>query len=309
MRLLHWPAFLYAGEAAVRSMLGGSSGPGPRERSGSDQLESRDWLSRGSAAETPKDARPRPGAAGRLRFYLHAQSTSLGAHALEQLVFALCSWLPGVPGVALRGLAYRLILHMRGWVAIEPGVRICQAANVTLHDGAYIDQGAYLHACPAGIEVGENTYVMHHAELHVYNFRNLEQSGIWIGRNCIVGEYSVFRGQGGIVIGDNVIIGPHVQIMAVDHVFDDPTRPILEQGLRAFGVTVEDDAWIGAGAIVLDGVRIGRGAVVGAGAVVTRDVAPHTVVAGVPARLIRRIQRQRAVARQAAMAREMVGQR
>jgi len=92
----------------------------------------------------------------------------------------------------------------------------------------------------------------------------------------------------------------------VDHVFDDPTRPILEQGLRAFGITIEDDAWIGAGAIILDGVRIGRGAVVGAGAVVTRDVAPHTVVAGVPARLVRRIQRQRAATRQAASAREGV---
>ncbi|HOG46438.1 MAG TPA: acyltransferase [Anaerolineae bacterium] len=268
--------------------------------------ELRDWLSHGDAEEAPQDARPRSSVRERLRFYVHAQSTGVAAHIFEQLVFAVCSWLPGVPGVALRALAYRLILHMRGWAAIEPGVRICQAANLTLHDGAYIDHGVYLHACPAGIEIGANTYVMHRAELHVYNFRNLEQSGIWVGRNCIIGEYSVLRGQGGIVIGDNVIIAPHVQIMAVDHVFDDPTRPILEQGLRAFGITIEDDAWIGAGAIILDGVRIGRGAVVGAGAVVTRDVAPHTVVAGVPARLVRRIQRQRAATRQAASAREGV---
>ncbi len=279
----------------------------PRERL--QLAEYRDWSSHGNAQEAPKDARPRLSLGERLRFYVHAQSTGVGAHILEQLVFALCSWLPGLPGVALRALSYRLILHMCGWAAIESGVRICQAANLTLHDGAYIDQGVYLHACPAGIEIGENSYVMHRAELHVYNFRHLEQSGIWIGRNCIIGEYSVLRGQGGIVIGDNVIIAPHVQIMAVDHVFDDPSRPILEQGLRAFGITIEDDAWIGAGAIILDGVRIGRGAVVGAGAVVTRDVAPHTVVAGVPARLVRRIQRQRALTRQAAVAREAVGTR
>lgn len=262
--------------------------------------ELRDWLTSDVAEEVPQDARPKPRTRERLGFYVRAQSTSIGAHLVEQLIFALCSWLPGLPGVALRGLAYRLILHMRGWAAVESGVRICQAGNVTLHDGAYLDHGVYLHACPAGIEIGENTYVMHRAELHVYNFRGLEQSGIWIGCNCIIGESSIIRGQGGVTIGDNVIVAPHVQIMAVEHVFDDPTRPILEQGLRAFGITIEDDAWIGAGAIILDGVRIGRGAVVGAGAVVTRDVAPHTVVAGVPARLIRRIHRSRAAARQAA---------
>ena len=271
--------------------------------------EDRGWLAQGDAEHSPRDARPRPGVRERLSFYIHAQSTSVRAHVLEQIIFALCSWLPGVPGIALRAVAYRLILHMRGWVAIEPGVRICQAGNVTLHDGAYLDHGVYLHACPAGIEIGANTYVMHRAELHVYNFRGLEQSGIWVGRNCIIGENSVIRGQGGVTIGDNVIIAPHVQIMAVDHVFDDPSRPILEQGLRAFGITIEDNAWIGAGAIILDGVRIGQGAVVGAGAVVTRDVAPHTVVAGVPARLVRRIQRQRVAPGRAGVARQLVGQR
>jgi acetyltransferase-like isoleucine patch superfamily enzyme len=268
-----------------------------------------DWLAPREAEDAPRDARPRPGLRERLGFYIRAQSTSVGAHLLEQVVFALCSWLPGLPGIALRAVAYRLIVHMRGWVAIEPGVRICQARNLTLHDGVYLDHGVYLHACPAGIEIGANTYVMHRAELHVYNFRGLEQSGIWVGRNCIIGENSVIRGQGGVTIGDNVIIAPHVQIMAVDHVFDDPGRPILEQGLRAYGITIEDNAWVGAGAIILDGVRVGEGAVVGAGAVVTRDVAPHTVVAGVPARLVRRIQRQRVAPGRAGVARQLVGQR
>jgi acetyltransferase-like isoleucine patch superfamily enzyme len=281
-----------------------------RERPGGDALaDLQEWLGHDDAHDAVRDARPKTSIRERLRFYLCAQSTSLGAHLLEQIVFALCSWLPGLPGIALRALAYRLILCMRGWAAIEPGVRICQARNVTLHDGVYLDQGVYLHACPAGIEIGQNSYVMHRAELHVYNFRGLEQSGIWVGRNCIIGESSIIRGQGGVTIGDNVIIAPNVQIMAVDHVFDDPTRPILEQGLRAFGITIEDDAWIGAGAVILDGVRIGRGAVVGAGAVVTRDVAAHTVVAGVPARLVRRIQRPRATARRVAVARELVARR
>jgi acetyltransferase-like isoleucine patch superfamily enzyme len=78
-------------------------------------------------------------------------------------------------------------------------------------------------------------------------------------------------------------------MLAVNHVFDDPTRPMVEQGITAEGIVVEDDVWIGAGAIITDGVRICKGAVVAAGAVVTQDVPPYTVVGGVPAKALRKI--------------------
>ena len=78
-------------------------------------------------------------------------------------------------------------------------------------------------------------------------------------------------------------------MLAVNHVFDDPTRPMVEQGITAQGIVVGDDVWIGAGAILTDGVHVGHGAVVAAGAVVTGDVPPHTVVGGVPARVLRHI--------------------
>jgi acetyltransferase-like isoleucine patch superfamily enzyme len=81
-------------------------------------------------------------------------------------------------------------------------------------------------------------------------------------------------------------------MLAVNHVFSDPHRPMVEQGITAQGIVVEDDVWIGAGAIITDGVRIGKGAVVAAGAVVTKDVLPHTVVAGIPARIIKDITSQ-----------------
>jgi len=125
--------------------------------------------------------------------------------------------------------------------------------------------------------------------LHVYNFRNLPHAGIRIGRHSLIGEYNVIRGQGGVVIGDRVYTSPHCQLIAVNHVFDDPGRPFVEQGITAQGIVVEDDVWLGSGAIILDGVRVGRGAVVAAGAVVNQDVPPHTVVGGVPARVIREI--------------------
>jgi acetyltransferase-like isoleucine patch superfamily enzyme len=271
--------------------------------------EYRDWLSNGNADSGPLDARPNRHLRDYLRFYIEAHSTSVGSYVWEQLVFSLFSWIPGLPGIASRALAYKSLLHCKSWVAIEPGVRICQPRNVTLGNGVYLDHGVYLHACPQGIRIGDNSYIMHHAELHVYNFRGMQHSRIRLGRNCIVGEFSVIRGQGGVAIGDSVIIGPRVQIMAVDHVFDDPGRPILEQGIQALGIEIEDGAWIGAGAIILDGVRIGRGAVVGAGAVVTHDVARHTVVAGVPARLLRRIRRSRPATRESRVRREAVTER
>jgi acetyltransferase-like isoleucine patch superfamily enzyme len=224
-----------------------------------------------------------------LRLYLSRQASSLGRYIWEQLILTLLGWMPTVVGVGLRAVAYRLIMRLEGLVAIERGVRVRFADQIRLGKGVYLDEGVYLHACPAGIEIGENTLVMHHAELHVYNFRNLPHAGIRIGRDSLIGEFNILRGQGGIVIGDRVYTSPLVQLAAVNHVFADPTRPFVEQGITAQGITVEDDVWIGAGAIITDGVRIGQGAVVAAGAVVTRDVPPHTVVAGVPARVVKTI--------------------
>lgn len=224
-----------------------------------------------------------------IRLYLSRQASSTGRYLLEQSLQLLFGWVPTLVGIGLRGVFYRLMLRMQGQAAIERNVRLRFANHISLGHGSYLDEGVYLHACPAGIEIGQNTFVMHHAELHVYNFRNLPHAGIQIGRDSLIGEFNVLRGQGGITIGDRVYTSPFVQIAAVNHVFSDPGRPFVEQGITAQGIVVEDDVWIGAGAIITDGVRVGRGAVVAAGAVVTRDVPPHTVVAGVPAEVVKTI--------------------
>jgi acetyltransferase-like isoleucine patch superfamily enzyme len=222
-----------------------------------------------------------------LKLYLQRQSSGLGQHILEQFLFILIGWIPTVIGIGLRGIIFRFILHMDGWAAIENGVRLRFANNIRLGHGVYLDQGAYLHACPAGIEIGANTIVMHGAILHVYNFRNLPNSSIQIGEDSLIGEYTVIRGQGGVQIGDRVYTSPFTQIIAVNHVYDNPAQPFIEQGITAEGIVIEDDVWLGSGVIITDGVRVGKGAVVAAGAVVTRDVPPHTVVAGVPAKKIK----------------------
>ena len=225
----------------------------------------------------------------RILLYIHRQAENPWRYILEQTVLSLLGWIPTIIGIALRSLAYRLILRMDGLAAIENGVRICFASKVRLARGVYLDGGVYLHACPNGIVIGENSFVMHHSELHVYNFRDLPHAGIRIGKHCLISEFNVLRGQGGIHIGNNVYTAPMVQILAVNHVYQNPNRPIIEQGITAEGIVIEDDAWIGAGAIVLDGVRVGRGAVIAAGAVVASDVPAHTVAGGVPARVIQSI--------------------
>lgn len=225
-----------------------------------------------------------------LRLYTSRQASSLGRYILEQSLFLLFGWVPTVVGIGLRGIVYRMILRMDGWAAIENNVRLRYADHVRLAHGVYIDQGAYLHATPDGIEIGENTIVMHGAVLHVYNFRDLPHAFIKIGKDSLVGEYSVIRGQGGVTIGDRVYTSPFTQVIAVNHVFDDTGRPFVEQGITAEGIVIEDDVWLGSGAVVTDGVCVGRGSIVAAGAVVTKDVPPNSVVAGVPARIIKTIE-------------------
>lgn len=227
-----------------------------------------------------------------VNLYLSRQSSSIGRYVWEQVVQAAVGWIPGIVGIGVRAIVYRAMMHMEGVAAIEDGVRIRFADNVRLGRGVYLDHGVYLHACPGGISIGPDSYVMKNAILHVYNFRDLPHAGIRIGARSLIGEACILRGQGGITIGDDVFLAPLVQMLAVNHVYHDTSRPISLQGITCQGITVEDGAWIGGGAIILDGVRIGKNAVVGAGAVVTRDVPDYCVAVGNPARIVRDLRSQ-----------------
>ena len=240
----------------------------------------------GTSTSTPSSA------SGGLWLYIHRQAETIWRYLLEQLLYLLFGWIPTFIGIGIRAVVYRLILRMKGLAAIEAGVRLRFANRIILHRGVYLDQWVYLHACPKGIEIGQNTIVMHGAVLHVYNFRNLPHAGITIGQDSLIGEYSVIRGQGGVSIGNRVYTSPFVQILAVNHVFSDPDRPFVEQGITAKGIRIEDDVWVGSSAIIVDGVTIGPGSVVAAGAVVTRDVPAHTVVSGIPAKVVKTITKE-----------------
>uniref|UniRef100_UPI00313FFBA6 DapH/DapD/GlmU-related protein n=1 Tax=uncultured Nitrospira sp. TaxID=157176 RepID=UPI00313FFBA6 len=89
-------------------------------------------------------------------------------------------------------------------------------------------------------------------------------------------------------IGDDVMMGPRVTIYGRDHCFDSIDVSMMDQGMGKYErIVIEDDVWIGANAIILKGVRIGKGTIVGAGAVVTKEVPPYSVVVGNPARVVR----------------------
>jgi acetyltransferase-like isoleucine patch superfamily enzyme len=103
-----------------------------------------------------------------------------------------------------------------------------------------------------------------------------------LGNRIDIGEYTHIRASGGVTIGDRVLIAAHAVITSREHPATLPRFGVVADA----PVVIEDDVWIGAGAIVLPGVTVGRGAIVGAGAVVTGPVAPFTIVGGVPARPI-----------------------
>jgi acetyltransferase-like isoleucine patch superfamily enzyme len=109
-------------------------------------------------------------------------------------------------------------------------------------------------------------------------------AGCEIGDESSVGDYSFLGCAGGIRIGRQVLMGQRVSMHSENHRFDDPNRPIRDQGVTNSGIDVGNDCWLGAGTIILDGVKLGDGCVVAAGAVVTRSFPPRTILKGVPAR-------------------------
>ena len=114
-------------------------------------------------------------------------------------------------------------------------------------------------------------------------------SRLSIGSGTSIGEACTISAAHHVFIGSNVLFGPRVWITDHNHVYEDTTKPIKDQGWSTGGsVDIEDNCWLGTGAVVIGvrPIRIGRGSVIGANAVVTTDVSPYSVVAGNPARVI-----------------------
>ena len=147
---------------------------------------------------------------------------------------------------------------------------LCKEKFLRFGEGADFRPGAYAECC-SKIEIGNNVVI----------------------RPCTFLFADPALGGGGIVIEDDVLIGPGVHFYTNNHEFSDLTMPIMLQGYppptSEDSIVVKSGAWIGAGAIILPGVTIGKNAVVGAGSIVIRDVLEFTVVAGNPAKVLKRI--------------------
>jgi len=108
---------------------------------------------------------------------------------------------------------------------------------------------------------------------------------IKIGDNSAIGEYCRVREN--VVIGDNVMMGPGVQIISDNHNFNDIATPMRLQGHTTHGVSIGNDVWIGSNAIILPGVKVEDHSIIAAGAIVTKDVPEYAVVGGNPAKVIK----------------------
>lgn len=108
---------------------------------------------------------------------------------------------------------------------------------------------------------------------------------ITIGKNVFINAGCVFQDQGGIFIGDGVLVGHHVTLVTLNH----DERPEQRQTLLPAPIRIEKNVWIGSNATILQGVTIGEGAIIGAGSLVTKDIPPRAVAFGAPARVRRMI--------------------
>jgi acetyltransferase-like isoleucine patch superfamily enzyme len=156
------------------------------------------------------------------------------------------------------------------------------ASGVKLGRGVHVSRGAEVwRQGEEVVDIGDHSFILRGTLLLPYG------GSIRIGSNVGINPYCIIYGHGGVEIGNDVLIAAQVTLVSAQHVFERRDTPIRSQGITTKGIRIEDDVWIGAQVIVLDGVHIGRGAVVGAGSVVTRSVSAYQVVAGSPARVVR----------------------
>lgn len=139
-----------------------------------------------------------------------------------------------------------------------------------------------------GIVTGDRVTIGKHAIIRPTNaYGGAIGEGLRIGNNSSIGPFAYIGCSGFIDIGDNVIMGPRVGIFAENHHFDNLKIPIKEQGVERSFVKINDDCWIASNVVILAGVTIGRGCVIASGSVVTKDIPEFSVVAGIPAKVVK----------------------
>lgn len=190
----------------------------------------------------------------------------------------------------LRGLWWKLWLKRSGWpVLIGTQVAIRNPQYISVGDQFIAEDFSEIQGLSTrGIVIGDHVTIGRFAMVRPSGYYGREIGvGFKIGNYSNIGAYCYIGCSGGIEIGSNVLMSPRVSLFAENHNFDRLDIPIRDQGVMRQSIVVEDDCWLASSSTILAGVRVGRGAVVAAGAVVTKDVPPCAIVAGVPARVIK----------------------
>ncbi|MEO8328075.1 MAG: acyltransferase [Nitrospirota bacterium] len=208
---------------------------------------------------------------------------SLGALAKYELYTSVLGRLPGAIGYFVRGKCYPGLLGSvgRGTVFGSGGVLRCPG-RIHLGRGVMIDDCVVLDAKGPGSSIVLGDQIL----LGRNSILSCNDSSMAIGNFVSIGPFCFLVSRSHLTIGSNVAIGAGTYMLGGGHAHDDPDVPVIQQARTSKGISVEDGAWIGIGAKILDGVTIGENSIVGAGAVVSKDVPPWTVVLGNPARVV-----------------------
>lgn len=177
-----------------------------------------------------------------------------------------------------------------GPLYVARGARFSNARHVHVGRDVKLEELAEVQGLSRrGIHLGDRVTIGRGASIRPSSYYGHELGeGLTVGAGTAIGAYCWIGASGHVSIGCDVLLGPRVVIVPENHVFADSSRPIKEQGVERSDVVIEDDCWIGCNVTILAGVTIGRGSIVAAGAVVNRDVAPFSIVGGVPARVLSR---------------------
>jgi acetyltransferase-like isoleucine patch superfamily enzyme len=174
------------------------------------------------------------------------------------------------------------LLFLGSHVKVRHGYRITAGKNLLIGDNVSIDA-----LSANGITLGDHVSIARDSILFCTGVIAQKGTGITIGDRTGIGARAFLAGQGGITIGNDVITGPNIQIFSENHNFSDPGLTIKEQGVTKQATVIGNNCWLGGGITILAGVTIGDGCVVAAGSVVTKSVPANSIVAGVPAKVIK----------------------
>lgn len=175
-----------------------------------------------------------------------------------------------------------------GLVFVGSNVKVRHANQLSAGKNLILEDNVTINALSTnGIIFGNHISIARDSILFCTGIIAQKGSGITIGDRTGISARAYLAGQGGITIGNDVIIGPNVQVFSENHNFSNLTITIKEQSVSKRAVFIGNNCWIGGGVTILAGVTIGDGCVIAAGSVVTKSVPENSIVAGVPAKVIK----------------------